>query len=252
MTRKGWKAYDKGLVCKGKQYAEGETFEEPVAKICESGMHYCDNPADLMAYHDLVDNDGNMMEITEVEDLSPDDGDFSKDGNSKKYCTKKLKIGAKVSFKDWVKAAVKFVYETTNKSKRKNKDEDYAKLAASGDYAKLAASGYSAQLAASGDSAKLAASGYYAKLAASGDYAKLAASGDYAKLAASGDHSIAAGIGRDNIAKATLGSWIVLAEWKVVDGNLVPVCVKAGQIDGDKLKPDTFYKLTDGEFVEVR
>lgn len=31
----------------------------------------------------------------------------------------------------------------------------------------------------------------------------------------------------------------------------VPVCVKSVQIDGETLKADTWYKLVDGEFVEV-
>jgi hypothetical protein len=47
------------------------------------------------------------------------------------------------------------------------------------------------------------------------------------------------------------GCWIVLAEWKDVDGEYTPVCVKAGQIDGVTLKEDTVYKLENGEFVEV-
>ena len=59
--------------------------------------------------------------------------------------------------------------------------------------------------------------------------------------------------GRDSVAKAKIGSWITLAEWKRDDrkGCLVPVCVKTERVDGIKIKPDTWYKLQDGEFVEV-
>ena len=31
----------------------------------------------------------------------------------------------------------------------------------------------------------------------------------------------------------------------------IPVCVKTEKIDGEKIKEDTFYKLENGEFVEV-
>ena len=129
----------------------------------------------------------------------------------------------------------------------------YSKLAASGYYSKLAASGDYSKLAASGDSSQLAASGYYSKLAASGYYSKLAASGDYSKLAASGDSSIAAGIGVNNTAKAKKGSWIVLAEWKYDNkiNRWKPVCVLSAQVDGETIKEDTYYKVTDGSFVEV-
>ena len=35
------------------------------------------------------------------------------------------------------------------------------------------------------------------------------------------------------------------------NGHGIPVCVKSAQIDGKIIKADTWYKLTDGEFVEV-
>ena len=35
---KGYKSFEKGLVCRGKQYAENTVFEEERAEICESGI----------------------------------------------------------------------------------------------------------------------------------------------------------------------------------------------------------------------
>ena len=32
----------------------------------------------------------------------------------------------------------------------------------------------------------------------------------------------------------------------------IPKCVKAEFVDGEQIKEDTFYKLKDGEFVEVK
>ena len=125
---------------------------------------------------------------------------------------------------------------------------DYSKLAASGNSSKLAASGNDSKLVASGDYSKLAASGNDSQLAASGDYSKLAASGYDSKLAASGNDSIVTAIGVNNVASASLGSWIVLAEY---DNGGKPICVKAAQIDGKTLKPNVFYRLKGGEFVEV-
>ena len=43
---KGYKAFKKGLVCRGKRYAEYTVFEEEDAEICRSGMHFCKNPLD--------------------------------------------------------------------------------------------------------------------------------------------------------------------------------------------------------------
>ena len=90
------------------------------------------------------------------------------------------------------------------------------------------------------------------KDAASGDGSNLAASGNGSNLAASGNGCVAAGLGAENRAKATVGSWIVLAEYGEYNGKYRPcTCVKSAQIDGETLKPDTWYKLENGEFVEV-
>ena len=50
--------------------------------------------------------------------------------------------------------------------------------------------------------------------------------------------------------KGKVGNWITLAEWKYNSGEYIPVCVKSAQIDGKRLKEDTYYKLEDGEFKE--
>ena len=227
---KGYKAFEPGLICRGKYYAENTTFEEEGGKLCGAGMmHYCTNPLDCLDYYPLINDNGDLNDFTTVTAEEPPVGD------GKKYATKKLHIGAKLDLKGFIKAAVNFLWETSEHDSM------------------TASAGQKAQLAASGDSAKLAASGYYAQLAASGDSAKLAASGYSAQLAASGEDSIVAGIGNDNIGKAALGCWLVLAEWAYSEEkrHYVPTCVKAAQVDGEKLKPDTYYKIQNGEFTEV-
>ena len=57
--------------------------------------------------------------------------------------------------------------------------------------------------------------------------------------------------GNESIAKAKIGSWITLAEWERKDNVWVPICVKTEQVDGERIKADTFYKLVNGEFKEV-
>ena len=243
---KGYKGFEKGLVCRGKQYAENTVFKEDKAVICEKGMHFCKNPFDVLEYYPLINDECELNEFAEVKAL-----DDAKTDDDKKFCTTKLKIGAKLSLKGFIEACVGFVIENT-KHETKN-DVASSKLAASGNYSKLAASGASSQLAASGASSKLAASGYYSQLAASGESSQLAASGDSSQLAASGKHSVVAGIGINNIAKAVKGCWITLAEWRFnsEEDKYIPVCVKTEYVDGERIKENTFYKLENCEFVEV-
>ena len=140
---------------------------------------------------------------------------------------------------------------------------DYAQIGSSGDSAKIGSSGDSAQIGSSGGYAQIGSSGDYAKIGSSGDSAKIGSSGDYAKIGSSGDYAQIDSTGEDSVimcagprsvVKAKVGSWITLAEWEWDDrkGRLAPVCVKTERVDGIKIKPDTWYELKNGEFVEVK
>lgn len=81
--------------------------------------------------------------------------------------------------------------------------------------------------------------------------AKIGSSGDYAKIGFSGDYTVIMCAGGKSKAKAKKGSWITLSEWKIDGERYVPVCVKTEQVDGVKIKEDTWYELEDGVFVET-
>ena len=55
------------------------------------------------------------------------------------------------------------------------------------------------------------------------------------------------------MAKGAKGNWLVLAEWVYSDKKncYISKCVKSKKIDGEIIKEDTFYRLVNGEFVEV-
>ena len=136
MGMKGYKGFRKGLICKGKQYAENTIFEESEANICVNGMHFCKNPMDVLGHYPLIDDNGEMCEFAEVEAL-----DETLTNDEKKYCTKKLKIGARLSLVEFIKASFDVTYrqikeEVDNVSEKENV-ADNATLAG-GNWAKLA------------------------------------------------------------------------------------------------------------------
>ena len=135
-----------------------------------------------------------------------------------------------------------------------------AQIGSSGNYAKIGSSGNSVQIGSSGNYAKIGSSGNYAQIGSSGKYAQIGSSGYSAQIGSSGysakiestgNHSVVMAAGRDSIAKAKIGSWITLAEWDCINGVWIPICVKTEQVDGGRIKADTFYKLVNGEFKEV-
>ena len=256
------------MICKGKQYRENTVFEEPEAKICEKGMHFCENPFDVLDYYNLVRPDGSFNNFAEVEAL-----DETKTDDFKKFCTKKLKIGVRLSFPGFVKACVDFVLEKTIRempdanvvsgvSAQIGSSGDYAQIGSSGNnaqigssgnYAQIGSSGDYAQIGSSGDSAKIGSSGNYAQIGSSGDYAQIGSSGDSAKINCTGSDSVICCAGYGSVVKAQIGCWITLAEWKYDQkkGRYVPVFVKTEYVDGEKIKADTPYRLEYGEVVEV-
>ena len=207
MGMKGYKGFRKGLICKDKQYAENTIFEESEANICVNGMHFCKNPMDVLDYYPLIDNNGEMCEFSEVEAL-----DETLTNNEKKYCTKKLKIGARLSLAEFIRASFDVTYRQIKEEVESVSDKEK--------------------------------SGHWATLAG-GHWAKLAG-GHWAKLAG-GKHTIMISE-NDSKAKGGIGSLIVMVE-RNNEGEIVNY--KAIQIDGDTYKEDTWYQLEDGEIKEV-
>ena len=227
---KGYKAFEKGLICDpiGKnpfQYAENTVFETDTAEPCESGFHFCKNPLDTLDYYPLIDDNGNMTEFAEVEAL-----DDVKTDDNKKYCTKKLKIGAKLTLPQFIKASIDVTYENI----KTEVEKETKKVKNSGNDTTLAG-GYNAKLIG-GDKAKLVG----------GDHAKLA--GGVEATLVGGKNSLMIGDNR-SIAKGKKGAVILLVER---DTNYNILNFNAVQVDGEKIKEDTFYKLENGKFVEVK
>ena len=135
---KGYKGFEPGLICRGKQYAENTVFEEEEAEICSYGMHFCENPFDVLDYYGFTNDTGDFNEFAEVEAL-----DEVKTDNNRKFCTKKLKIGAKLSISKFINACVDFAIEKTSTCIADNKisSGNSAKIGSSGDFAQIGSSG---------------------------------------------------------------------------------------------------------------
>jgi len=258
---KYFKAFHKGMVCNDKQYQENTVYEEDGGNICCAGMmHFCETPFDTLDYYPLVDDKGNFSEFAEVEALD------EVVTTENKCASKKIRIGAKLSFKDFIKAGVDILIEKT-KPEKSNKDTDLngngknkaqigssgnlAQIGSSGNWAKIGSSGNLAQIGSSGDWAKIGSSGDEAQIGSSGNWAKIGSSGARAKIKMQGERSVAAAVGYKSSISGKKGDWIVLAEWRRNHvGQWYPACVKSGQIDGEVLLEDVMYKLENGEFIK--
>ena len=210
-----YKGFDKNMKCRGFQYEVGKEYEmDGEIKCCNRGFHACKNPLEVWNYYDMLNS-----RFAEVEQS----GKINEEGNSTKVCSSRIKIKAELKLADIINIGVEWLKDITSPSKVKTDGE----LNDNGDRRKqIGSSGYSAKIGSSGDSAK---------------------------IDSTGEDSVIMCAGNKSKAKAKVGSWITLAEWKWSDekNHNVPVCVKTEYVDGENIKADTWYQLRNGKFVEV-
>jgi hypothetical protein len=215
-----YKGFDKDFKCRGFQYEVGKTYEmDGNIACCNRGFHACESPMEVFDYYDML-----TSRFAEVEQS----GKMDKEADSTKTCSSRIKIKAELKLADIINFGVEWLKEFTMPSKIETNNscnKDYS--------AKIGSSGNSAQIGSSGNSAQIGSSG------------------DYAQIGSSGKDSVIMCAGYNSKAKAAIGSWITLAEWKKIEDVWKPICVKTEQVDGKRIKADTYYKLIDGKFEEV-
>ena len=271
---KAYKGFNKDMTCRGFQYEVGKEYEcDGEISLCEQGFHACENPLDVLDFYN--DIDGKYCEVEQS-------GRTETDG--KKTVSSKIKINAEIGFAGLFKLGVEWLKEITNPKKviekitNKNNNEivsdsgDSAKIGSSGDSAKIGSSGDSAKIGSSGDGAQIGSSGYGAQIGSSGygaqigssgngaqigssgDSAKIGSSGYGARIDSAGEDSVICCAGNNSMVKAKIDSWITLSKWEYnyEKQRYVPKCVKTEYVDGERIKADTWYKLENGEFIEIQ
>ena len=249
---KAYKAFDKDLSCRGFKYEVGKEYEETGdIKACEKGFHACPYPLDVFGYYAPAG-----PRFCEVEQSGKID-----DSESDKVCSSKIRIGAELDIRGLVKAAVSYVKERcTNEC-----NAEPGKPATAGDYGAATAGDYGAATAGDKGAAtagdKGAATAGYKGAATAGDYG--AATAGYKGAATAGDKGAATARGKastgsnglsvargNNVqVKGGIGAILVIAEER--DDTYDIVDWKAVVVDGDVVKADTWYRLKNGELVEV-
>ena len=215
---KAFKGFNKDLTCRGYQYEEGKEFHTERAECCDTGFHACEYPLDCFGYYDPAHSVFHEVELS---------GEMDKSGDNTKVCATDIKIGARISIAGLVKAAIEFTMSKVNKEAKS--DERHGFASATGDYGASSATGYRGASSVSDPTGVAVAWGYEAK------------------------------------AKGCLGAHLILSDWRYIgekwfDGDYkTPYDVeswelagaKMVQVDGEKIKADTYYRCVDGEVVEV-
>ena len=248
-----YKGFNDDFSCRGFHYEVGKEYEiKGEIKCCERGFHACESPMEVFDYYNMFNS--RFAEVEQSGQIDKED-----DNKSTKICSSRIKIKAELKLADIINIGIEWLKDITSSS---NVKADIDLNDNGCDSAQIGSSGYYAQIGSSGNSAKICSSGYYAQIGSSGNYAKIGSignsaqicsSGDYAQINSTGEYSVIMCAGKNSAAKAKAGSWITLSEWVYDEEKriTIPKCVKTEYVDGKRIKEDTWYKLKNGEFIEV-
>ena len=216
---KSYKGFDKDLKCCGFAYEIGKDYEMNGAiEVCERGFHACEFPLDIFSYYSPADS-----RYCEVEQS----GKTDKSGDDSKVASSKIHISCEIGLKGIIEAGVKFILDNVNWGKQKESNTGYQSAATN--------------------------TGDYSAATNTGDHSAATNTGDYSAAKVEGKESIAIVTGKDSKASGAFGCWLVLTERGEWNGDTCPIkAVKAVKVDGEKIKPDTWYQLVGGEIVEVK
>jgi len=259
---KVYKGTDKDIKCRGFQYTPGVEAVEEKAELCGCGFHGCEAPLDVLGYY--APGDGSRYFVAELEDVSPE-----RDSDDSKVCGKRITLGAEIGIPGLVKAHIEYV----NAKCEKEESSSVRRSANSATGARSANSATGARSANSATGARSAnsATGDWSANSATGDWSANSATGDWsansatgygsanittgeASSNAGGEASINVGWGFNNKCKGAVGSFLVLSEWGGLNwltGKRPLIGAQMVQVDGEKIKANTFYCLKNGEVVEA-
>ena len=245
-----YKGFNKDMTCKGFQYEEGKEYHEEEATVCEKGFHACEYPLDCFNYYNPAESVFHEVELGE---------DAHGDRNDTKKCSKSIKVGARLDIAGIIKAAIN--YTTKNCVDGKSGGDQSA---LSGGY-QSALSGGNQSALSGGDRSAL--SGGYQSALSGGDWSALSggdrsalsggnqsalSGGDWSALSG-GDWSALSG-GYQSVlrggkeCKYRGGMWSVFAAEIWDNGQLIGV--KTAVVDGENIKPGTWYQFDGKEFIE--
>lgn len=147
-----YKGFNKDMTCKDFQYKEGESYEEPSAKVCERGFHACEYPLDCLDYYSPNESVYHVVEQS---------GEISRHSDDTKVASTKIKIGAEINIAGLVKAAIEYTMKRVNPEAKA--DESKGASSATGNCGASSATGYKGASSAGDPESVAVAWGYHGK-----------------------------------------------------------------------------------------
>ena len=219
---KAYKGFNKDMTCRGFQYEIGKAYETDAADLCRIGFHACENPLDCFSHY--APGNSRYCEV-EIEDNG------QRSSEDSKVVGKKIKIGAELSTEQICK--LHFEYVRSRCAPAKTNAAGDRESASAGRYGSASAGEYGS-----------ASAGRYGS-ASAGEYGVSASRGS----SSAGENGVAAARGEHAKVRGGIGSVLVVCVEKKDSYDIAEW--KAAVVDGERIRPDTWYTVENGEFKEV-
>ena len=282
---KAYKGFDKDLKCRGYQYEIGGEYREDSAELCSKGFHACEYPLDCFGYYTPAESRYCEVEIDDNGQRNDDDtkvcGKNIKIGAEigingivkaateyvKAHCTNEEMGADKAALTGGNESALTGGYRSALTGGNESALTGGNQSALTGGYRSALTGGNESALTGGYESAltggnESALTGGYRSALTGGNWSALTGGnqsaltgGNWSALTGGNQSALTGGYasvvyGGDG-AKVRGGMHAVLALQYWVDCELVGIKVKV--VDGDKIKPDTWYRLDKaGRFIEAK
>ena len=235
---KAYKGFNKDMTCRGFQYEIGKEYETDAADLCRIGFHACENPLDCFSHYAPATSRYCEVEIEDNGQRSPEDS---------KVVGKKIKIGAELSTEQICK--LHFEYVRSRCAPAKTNAAGDRESASAGWYGSASAGEYGS--ASAGDGGSASAGEYGSASAGDGGSASAGDGGVSASRGSSsaGENGVAAARGKHAKVRGGIGSVLVVCVEKKDSYDIAEW--KAAVVDGERIRPDTWYTVENGEFREA-
>ena len=285
---KSYKGFNKNMTCRGFQYEEGKEYEEESVEVCDHGFHACEYPLDCLNYY--YPNESVYHEVEQSGEIQKHNDD-TKVASTKIKIGAEISIAGLVKAAiEYTVKRVKKDAESDEKHGASSATGDYGASSATGtcgassatgtcgassatgykgassatgDYGASSATGYYGASSATGYKGASSATGYKGASSATGTCGASSATGYCGASSAEDKDAVAVAWGYKSKAQGVLGSFLVFADWEYTGSEDKPEYdrdnqsawvlngAKMVQVDGENIKPDTWYTIENGEIAEV-
>ena len=286
-----YKGFKQDMTCRDFQYKEGESYEEPSAKACEREFYAYEYPLDCLDYYSpnesvyhVVEQSGEISRHSDDTKVTSTKIKIGAEINiaglvkaAIEYTMKRVNPEAKADERQGASSATgncgassatgyKGASSATGYKGASSATGYCGASLATGNCGASSATGYKGASSATGDYGASSATGYKGASSATGDYGASSATGNcgassatgYKGASSAGDsESVAVAWGYHGKAKGVLGAHLVLADWEGDEDDYWNQDswqlkgAKMVRVDGEIIKPDTYYTMKNGEVVEA-